>query len=294
MSNLVWGPLAEADLPGLASVARACLRRDGGLPLMAGEEMLREHYLSGPSIGGRDETGELVAVAGLFRGTDGRLSATGMVHPAVRHQGHGEALIAWAREQAGGTQPLVAAESVSVEAESLFARSGLRRVFAETVMRHDLSHIPRVPAPPGVHTRAFDDETAMAFHQAYRLSFADRPGFPDTPAAEWLRWVTQDGGFRPQDSRVAMAQDGEPVGFVILADDWLDQVGVVPAWRGRGLGAHLVVRSLTALRKAGCGQVWLCVSVDNAARALYERLGFVAAGTRARYEVRSPVEQPRT
>ena len=59
---------------------------------------------------------------------------------------------------------------------------------------------------------------------------------------------------------------------------------MVPAWRGRGLGAHLVARSLRALRKAGCEQVWLCVNVDNPAHDLYLRLGFEEAGLRARYE----------
>jgi len=74
------------------------------------------------------------------------------------------------------------------------------------------------------------------------------------------------------------------VGFIVLTDEWVDQVGVVPAWRGRGLGAHLVARSLRALRKAGCEQVRLCVNVDNPAHELYLRLGFEDAGMRARYE----------
>ncbi len=74
------------------------------------------------------------------------------------------------------------------------------------------------------------------------------------------------------------------MGFVTLTDDWVDQVGVVPAWRGRGLGAHLVARSLRTLRKAGCEAVWLAVNVDNPAHALYLRLGFVDAGVRSRYE----------
>ena len=59
---------------------------------------------------------------------------------------------------------------------------------------------------------------------------------------------------------------------------------MVPAWRGRRLGARLVARSLRALRKAGCEQVWLAVNVDNPAHELYLRLGFEDAGMRARYE----------
>ena len=286
MAVLQWGPLTEADLPQLASLAAECLRVDGGFPMLSEEGVLRGYFLQGPSLGGRDETGDLVAVVALFPDRLGAWAATGLVHPSLRRMGHGEALVEWARAQAGDTHPLVVAETMSLEAEALFARSGLRRVFAETVMRHDLSHIARVPLPSGLRTEPFSDSTAEAFHEAYRLSFAQRPGFPDTPKGEWLHWVTQDTGFRPQDSRVAFDEDGNPVGFVILDDDWLDQVGVVPAYRGRRLGAHLVVRSLSAFRKAGADHVWLCVNVDNPSRFLYERLGFVAAGTRARYSDR--------
>ena len=80
---------------------------------------------------------------------------------------------------------------------------------------------------------------------------------------------------------------GRAVGFVILSGAWIEQVGVDPTWRGKGLGAHLVARSLTALQRAGADRVWLAVASDNPSRVLYERLGFRARGTRARYERRS-------
>ncbi|HEX2705818.1 MAG TPA: GNAT family N-acetyltransferase [Candidatus Lustribacter sp.] len=284
MSTLEWGPLQESDLPGLGSLARACLRKDGGLPQLATEAMLRHYFLTGVSIGGRDETGELVAVASVFWDSQGRRTATGMVHPSARLQGHGDSLVAWCRDHSPGVNLKVVAESMSPEAEALFARNGLRRTFAETVMCHSLGHIPRIALPDGLRTHPFGEDTALAFHTAYRLAFAERPGFPDTPAEKWLGWVRDDPGFRPEQSRVALAADGSPAGFVILVDAWIDQVGVVPQWRGRRLGAHLVARSLRALKNAGADSVWLNVNVDNPARILYERLGFEVRGTRARYE----------
>ena len=62
---LAWGPITESDLGALGGLARACLREDGGLPTLAEESMLTELFLSGPAIGGRDETGDLVAVAAV-------------------------------------------------------------------------------------------------------------------------------------------------------------------------------------------------------------------------------------
>lgn len=279
-----WSALAEADLPDLADLAQACLRADGGLPLLAEETMLRRHYLSGVGIGGRDATGDLVAAAGVMVDGAGRHAATGLVRPSARAQGLGPQLAAWCREHSGGVLLRVVVETTSPETDRFLVGLGLRRTFAEHVMRHDLADVPRVRAPDGIRKVAWDASTAPLFHEAYRRSFATRPGFPDTPLAEWVPDVADEPGFRPERSRVALDAEGAPVGFVTLTDDWVDQVGVVPEWRGRGLGAHLVARSLRALRKAGCEQAWLCVNVDNAAHGLYLRLGFHDAGLRCRYE----------
>lgn len=284
MSTLAWSPLTEQDLPGLKSLAESCLAVDGGLPLLAGEPMLRRFFLSDAGIGGRDETGDLVAAAGVFLDATGRRTATGLVHPSSRNQGHSHGLVAWCREHSGGSLLRVVAETTSADSEELAAEVGLRRTFAEHVMRHDLSATPVVRAPEGVTKRRFAPDTADLFHTAYLLSFADRPGFPGTPREEWTGLLVEDDDFRPRDSRVVLDADGRPVGFVTVSDCWIDQVGVVPQWRGRGLGAHLVVRSLRALAKQGCPQAWLAVNVDNPSHELYLRLGFTDHGVRARYE----------
>ena len=286
MPGLVWAPLTEADLPGLRCLAQACLREDGGLPLLAEDQTLRSRLLAGAGIGARDELGEVVAAAGLTPDRDGGMTALGLVHPSFRRLGIGRQLVAWAREQLDGAAVRIAVESLTDSADDLLRENGMVQTFAETVMRHDLSDIPRVRIPAGVRTVAFGDDSAHAFHTAYVRSFADRPGFPDPEPseAEWLGFLREDRDFRPDLSRVALTDEGEPVGFVTISDNWIDQVGVVPQWRGRGLGAHLTARSLTAIAASGADEAWLCVNVDNpTARALYERLGFTAYGTRARY-----------
>jgi ribosomal protein S18 acetylase RimI-like enzyme len=64
---------------------------------------------------------------------------------------------------------------------------------------------------------------------------------------------------------------------------WVDQVGVVPAWRGHGLGAHLVSRVLLALASERAPEAWLTVNTNNPAGDLYARLGFEHRGKRARF-----------
>jgi mycothiol synthase len=288
MSVLQWSELTPDDRPAVRALAQACLDSDGGLPQLVEDEFIDRYFFGDDTIAGRDDLGELVAVASLTYDEVGNRVACGLVHPSMRRQGHGEALVAWAREQSLGVPIKVIAETMSPEAETLFAASGLRRTFAETVMVHDLSHISRIPLPEGVETEPFTDERAHDFYVAYRESFGDRPGFPDPTEEDWLAWLRSDPEFRPDDSRVAYSKGGAPIGFVTVSGDWIEQVGVVPTWRGHRIGAHLVVRTLTALKSSGSESVWLNVAVDNPSRELYQRLGFASYGTRARYEDRPP------
>jgi ribosomal protein S18 acetylase RimI-like enzyme len=76
--------------------------------------------------------------------------------------------------------------------------------------------------------------------------------------------------------------DGERAGRlrVVRAPDHLELAGIqlLPAHQGHGIGTHLVEQLVVEARDAGL-PMWLHVEPDNPrARALYERLGFVAVG----------------
>ena len=177
----------------------------------------------------------------------------------------------------------VTTETLSPSAERLYARFGLSRFFAETVMRHPLTDVPTVPEPDDVTVVPVEQASLRDLFAAYVGSFADRPGFPDPTQEEWLEELDEDDEWRRDLSAVVLDSTGEPVGFVNVLGTWVDQVGVVPAWRGRRLGAHLVTRVLAGLAAETSGPAWLTVNVDNPAGALYEALGFERYGTRARY-----------
>ncbi|MFN8098362.1 MAG: GNAT family N-acetyltransferase [Dermatophilaceae bacterium] len=283
MAELTWRPVGLADVPALVTLAQACLDQDGGMPSLATPDTVAGLFVGDAGIAGFDELDELVAVAALSWDAQDHPIASGLVHPSYRRQGFGEQLVAWCREHARAGPVTVVAETMSPEAESLFGSSGLRRTGAEAVMRHPLDHISRISLPRGLESLAYGPDTAAAFHAAYRLAFAERPGFPDTPADAWHAGLVDDPDFRPDDSRVAIDEDGMPAGYVIVSGDWIDQVGVVPAWRGQRLGAHLTVRSLSAIKADDGRHAWLAVTLGNPARILYERLGFENYGTRARY-----------
>ena len=147
--DLTWTALEDDSFDELRALAHACLDADGGMPLFIGEQMLRGRMLIGESIAARDASGALVAAASVSVGDSGAIT-TGMVHPARRGEGLGRRLLRWACDWAGRAPLTVATETLSERAERLYARFRLAEVFAEDVLRHDLSDVPDVPAPEGI------------------------------------------------------------------------------------------------------------------------------------------------
>ncbi|MBQ7456188.1 MAG: ribosomal protein S18-alanine N-acetyltransferase [Desulfovibrio sp.] len=61
-------------------------------------------------------------------------------------------------------------------------------------------------------------------------------------------------------------------------------LAVLPAYRRKGYGRFLLMTCLQASQKMGIHTVWLEVRERNvAARALYDSVGFVVSGVRAKY-----------
>ncbi|WP_405092149.1 GNAT family N-acetyltransferase [Micromonospora sp. NBC_01392] len=277
--GLVWREYGEEDLAVLTGLVEACLGVDGGLPLFARTPLTRARLVQTRTLGAWHDGGLVAAVSVGADRTP--VTATGLVHPAWRGRGIGSRLLDWAGEQAGDADLLLTTETWTADAEALFAARGLRRTFLERVLRHDLGAPPDVAAPDGV---TLEPATlGPELFDTYRVSFADRPGFVEPAAEEWLGDLRDDEGYRPELSLIARGPDGGAVGFVTVLDTWVDQVGVVPGWRGRRVGAYLVARVLRGLAEAGADAAWLCVNDDNPAAGLYRRLGFREAGRRARY-----------
>ncbi|ATO15346.1 GNAT family N-acetyltransferase [Micromonospora sp. WMMA2032] len=277
--GLVWREFGDEDLPALTGLVQACLATDGGLPLFARIPLLRARLVQTRTHGAWSGDGPVAAV-GVGTGRT-PATATGLVHPAWRGRGLGGALLDWAQEQAGDAGLLHTTETWTVGAEELFDARGWTRTFLEWVLRHDLDALPDVPAPDGVTVE--QATLGSELFATYRASFADRPGFVEPDAEEWLGDLRDDEDHRPELTLIARGPDGHAAGFVTVLDTWIDQVGVVPAWRGRRVGAYLVARVLRGLAGAGADAAWLCVNDDNPAAGLYRRLGFADAGRRARH-----------
>lgn len=85
-------------------------------------------------------------------------------------------------------------------------------------------------------------------------------------------------------------QDGAAVGYAVLChgfsieyggrDTIVDDVYLVPAVRGQGLGTRVMHALMAEARRLGCRAIHLEVLPDNPAAALYRRLGFDDRGSR--------------
>jgi mycothiol synthase len=298
--GLTWRPLQPSDQDAITALSAACQAADGGQALIAAND-----YIQAPNadtspratIGVFDTDHQVAACAAVWLEQTPDLAQAnllGQVHPMQRRRGIGSFLLHWSIAQARVLQAAksnnqlgvvrLRTESLTPAAERLYQQFGFTQQFAEDVMRRDLqAALPAVPLPPDLVLAEWAPALAGQFFEAYQESFRERPGFPGWNAEQWIEWATGDEGFHPQMSLLAL--DGEqPVGFIICDDAWIVQVGTHPTWRGRGLGAALIVEALRRFAAAGAEHVTLDVNANNPTAArVYSRLGFEVVGRRARY-----------
>jgi ribosomal protein S18 acetylase RimI-like enzyme len=106
-----------------------------------------------------------------------------------------------------------------------------------------------------------------------------REGF--LPEATWLAVHNGEDGMPQCCGTVQGIHDGKGVGAI-------QNLGVAPEHRGRGLGTYLLTLALTGFSRAGLRRAFLEVTAKNAdAVRLYRRCGFRHAKT-----VYKPVEMP--
>ncbi|MEM8726076.1 MAG: GNAT family N-acetyltransferase, partial [Pseudomonadota bacterium] len=122
-----------------------------------------------------------------------------------------------------------------------------------------------------------DEAFDPAFGEAWnRQQVADAIALPNTHAL-----VVDAAGLPLAD------QEATPAGFVMTrhgaGEEELLLIGVVPRFRGRGLGQVLIDRLFDAARRRGTSRMFLEMRRGNPAVHLYRKTGFEPVGERPNY-----------
>jgi GNAT superfamily N-acetyltransferase len=125
-----------------------------------------------------------------------------------------------------------------------------------------------------------DAETLLSLITA--LAHYEKLDPPDDGARQRL---IQDGfGERPRYEAWLAESDGQPVGYAILFETYstflaqptlyLEDLFLLPDYRGKGLGEALFLRVSQVALERGCGRMeWVCLDWNQAGLRFYEKLG---------------------
>lgn len=209
----------------------------------------------------------------LLGGDDPELELCGMVHPAYRRHGVGQALLRAAldsaRRRLGAIRVLVICEDASTTGRAFVAAAGARHSFSEN--RMEIATAPAAATPQRLDVSQVGVDAAPELARVIAGSFGQED---DHMAEEIVRDMTSE------DERYFLARLGdEPVGaFKIFTDApkaYIYAFGVLPEYRRHGYGREILETILPRLFAEGCTAVGLEVDADNApAQALYRAVGF--------------------
>jgi mycothiol synthase len=219
----------------------------------------------------------------------------GQVHPAATGRGIATYLLDIADRRARRAALNEGAETAIVRttvvdgddrARGWFAARGFVAVRHLLTMRLALTGPPPAARwPEGVTRRRFrpgrDEPRAWAAHEA---AFADVPTHLPLELDEWVEdRILRDPAYDPSLTCLAVDADGEVVGIALTRagvegapeEGWIRDLGVVPAWRGRGLGMALLLDALGTFHARGLTGAALDVDdvTIGAAVRLYGRAG---------------------
>ncbi len=305
METVELRPLHTTDFPALADLILRSYAHDGVPQTTEVDELAEE--LDDDSVVLATDTraaeidGELAGYAYTFHlpseVREERCYIFGEVDPAFRRRGVGTALMQWAL-------PRAAAQLRSTDTELprfirtdrydyisgahvLFAQMGMRPVrYMEELLR-PLAELPSRTVPTGIRIVPWPSDRDEEIRQAKNIAFSDHWGSTPTAAQHWAHSV-RGYGARPDLSFVALDEHDRVVAHCLnkrypsddditgRSDGWIDNLGTLPEWRGKGIAAALVTESLHAFAGAGFTHASIGVDSENpsGAAALYRRLGF--------------------
>jgi mycothiol synthase len=208
-----------------------------------------------------------------------------------------EAMLGWlldtSRELAPGLPLHAFTDSSHTIKRAVYEAAGGQVIREFCRMQIDLDQPITAPIlGPGVAIRPVErtDADLHAAHQIQDKSFADHFGHEPETYDNWLGF-TADGSMADLTMWWFATVDGEPAavlyGNTLPNAGYIDTLGTLREFRGRGLGRALMLTAFADFARRGLPKAVLGVDATNptGARELYESLGMHAAHVGLRYEL---------
>lgn len=290
-----WRALAPQDIP----LAREALRRGG--PHIREENLARlgqlpAERLAADSVAVFTSDGSIAAAGITWVFPESENSKIGWlegaVHPDHTRRGLGSRLLSMQMDRAiqkagetGNGSALTLRGACLADnpgGNRLFEKHGFSKTVTQCQMRFDLAHpLPSINLPEGMVLLPYSPERDDEMRCAFNLAFAGH-WIGELDPGDWRERFIDTPQFKPELTKLALTND-MVAGFYLseVFDDqpgqaWLEIVGVLPEWRGRGMGTALTSDALHVYRQAGFESCLLGVDDENItnAKRIYANLGF--------------------
>ncbi|MGW0810476.1 GNAT family N-acetyltransferase [Nonomuraea sp. NPDC002799] len=301
-----WGPLTRQDAGPLTELCAAMRAGDRTGRIYSVDDMAEE--LDHPRIDLAEGTiaareGDRIVAFGhlpVRQSAEGEhvMLLWGGVHPGHRGQGLGRRVLDWSIGAAPGLSarafpgvPLelqLSVDDTNPGFKALAERAGFAVVRSFAHMERRLSGDLPVAAPPaGVTIATWSPDLDEGARNVRNVAFRDHWGSVPHTAESWQSVIVGTRHFRPESSFVAVA-GGQAVGALIThffeaqsarlgeRQAWIQIVGTLREWRGKGVAGALLAHALAAFTAQGYASTGLGVDADNptGAVSVYARAGF--------------------